>query len=325
MPGMPKFLPYLRAGLVLLACLVAPSVLRAQADCPKAPALDAPALQAMQAAARDRGMLWRVEKDGRSSWLYGTIHAARMEWLLPGPAVAGAIQASDVVAVELDISDPSLPAAIAKSGGAAISERLLDAPRRERIEQLGRKACVPAGALQPLRPFMQVITLAMFDARWSGIHPEFAIDAVLVGLARAAGKRVVALETAEQQLAALMPASDAEELELVDSALADMEQGKGRAMLRRLTDVWANGDEPMLLRFPEWCECMRTPLERTVLRRVNDDRNAGLADKLAALHDGGARVFAGVGLLHMSGAQALPALMRARGFNVQRIPFRTTP
>ncbi|NPC58771.1 TraB/GumN family protein [Caenimonas soli] len=322
---MPRLLPHLRAGLVLLACLIAPSVLRAQADCPKAPAPDAPALAAMQAAARDRGMLWRVEKGGRSSWLYGTIHAARMEWLMPGPAVAGAIQASDVVAVEIDISDPDLPAVFAKSGGAAISERLLDAPRRERIERLGRKACVPAGALQPLRPLMQVITLAMFDARWSGIHPEFAIDAVLVGLARAAGKRVVALETAEQQLAALMPASDAEELELVDGALADMEQGTGRTMMRQLTDVWANGDEPTLLRFPEWCECMRTPLERTFYRRLNDDRNAALADKLAALHDGGARVFAGVGLLHMTGAQALPALMRARGFNVQRIPFRATP
>ena len=322
---MAKLLPHLRAGLVLLACLIAPSVLRAQADCPKTPALDAPALQAMQASARDRGMLWRVEKGGRTSWLYGTIHAARMEWLVPGPAVAGAIQASDVIAVELDISDPGVLAAFANSGGAAISDRLLDPPRRERIARLARKACVPAGALQPLRPLMQAITLAMYDARWTGIHPEFAIEGVLIGFARAAGKRVVGLETAEQQLAALAPATDAEELELVDSTLADIEQGKGRAVLRRLTDMWANADEPTLLRFAEWCDCMRTPAERTLYRRINDDRNAGLADKLAALHDGGARVFAGVGLLHMSGPQALPTLMRARGFNVQRVPFRATP
>jgi hypothetical protein len=325
MPGMSRLLSRLRASLVLLACLVAPSVLRAQAECPKTPALDAPALQAMQAAARDRGILWRVEKGGRTSWLYGTIHAARKEWLVPGPTVAGAIEASDVVAVELDLSDPSLPAAFAGAGGAAISERLLDAPRRQRIDRLARKACVPAGALQPLRPLMQVVTLVIFDARWTGIHPEFAIDAVLIGFARTAGKRVVGLETAEQQLAALTPASDAEELELVDSTLADMEQGKGRAALRQLTDVWASGNESALQRFPEWCECMRTPAERTFYRRINDERNAGLADKLAALHDGGARVFAGVGLLHMSGPQALPTLMRARGFNVQRVPFRTTP
>src|SRR5688572_22905213 len=108
MPGMVKLLCHLRAGLVMLACLVAPSVLRAQDDCPKAPALNAQALQAMQAAARDRGMLWRIEKGGRTSWLYGTIHAARMEWLVPGPAVTGAMQASDVVALELDISDPKV-------------------------------------------------------------------------------------------------------------------------------------------------------------------------------------------------------------------------
>lgn len=323
MRAMPNLLHRARAALLLVACLAAAPLVRAQAECPAAPALTVERLQSLQATASDRGMLWRAEKDGRTSWLYGTVHLGRLEWLMPGPTVARALAASDVVAVELDITDPGVARAFARSDDAQVSRRLLDSPRRERIERLGRQACVPAAVLQALRPLMQVMTLALFDARFLGMHPEFAIDGMLIGFARSGGKRLVALETPEGQLAALAPASDEEELELVESSLQDMETGKGRAMLRRMAEVWAEGDEAALDSFAQWCDCMRTPAERRLYVRVNDERNLGLADKIAALHDGGARVFAGVGLLHMSGAQALPALLRARGFNVQRVPFRS--
>jgi uncharacterized protein len=46
-----------------------------------------------------------------------------------------------------------------------------------------------------------------------------------------------------------------------------------------------------------------------------------LADSIAALHRGGERVFAAVGALHMFGPQGLPALLAARGFEVERVAF----
>jgi uncharacterized protein YbaP (TraB family) len=67
-----------------------------------------------------------------------------------------------------------------------------------------------------------------------------------------------------------------------------------------------------------------TDAERRLYQRLNDDRNPALADKLAALH-GGSPFFAGVGALHMIGTQALPALLRARGFQVERILFDPLP
>ena len=42
-------------------------------------------LDEAQRHARDRGFLWKLEKDGRTSWLYGTVHVARLEWAFPGP------------------------------------------------------------------------------------------------------------------------------------------------------------------------------------------------------------------------------------------------
>ena len=45
---------------------------------------------------------------GRTSWLYGTVHVARLPWMFPGPAVVKALNASRTVALELDMLDPDI-------------------------------------------------------------------------------------------------------------------------------------------------------------------------------------------------------------------------
>ena len=76
--------PLRRARRLLAAALTAwPLLAAAQDDCPPPPAPpSAETLALAQGAARDRGFLWRLEKDGRSSWLYGTLHLARLEMRL---------------------------------------------------------------------------------------------------------------------------------------------------------------------------------------------------------------------------------------------------
>jgi hypothetical protein len=53
----------------------------------------------------DRGMLWRIERDGRTSWLYGTIHVGRGDWVRPGPTIQKALTQSDTLALEIDSRD----------------------------------------------------------------------------------------------------------------------------------------------------------------------------------------------------------------------------
>jgi uncharacterized protein YbaP (TraB family) len=50
--------------------------------------------------------------------------------------------------------------------------------------------------------------------------------------------------------------------------------------------------------------------------------NPGLARNIDALHAEGKRVFAAVGSLHMVGPLGLPALLRERGYKVERVDFR---
>jgi uncharacterized protein len=205
-------------------------------------------------------------------------------------------------------------------GDAARETRVL-ADLRPRIDRLAVRACLPGERLAALRPLFQLMTLSLLEAGRDGFHPELGVDSVLFGMARRLGKPFVALETAAGQLAALVPDSEADERVLMQRGLQDLESGAGREQLMRLLQAWADGDEALLASYPQWCKCLDTPAEQRFFWRLNDDRNAVMADRIAAMHAGGQRVFAGVGALHMTGPNALPALLAARGFQVERIPF----
>lgn len=311
--------PWLLASLLLLASAFASAQSPSSSCPPPAPGIDSLLGAGLDATPRDRGFLWRLEKDGRVSWLYGTVHVNRMEWLLPGPRVQEALAGSEVLALELDPSDPELARAFADAGDPARTQRLT-ADLQPRLARLARRECLPPDSLAKQRPLLQLASLALAEARREGLHPELGVDAMLWVLAQQAGKPVVALETAAGQLALMSAATEADERELLQQGVADLESGSGRAMLRRLLQAWADGSEAELASYPQWCACLDTPAERRYLQRLNDDRNPAMAARLATLHAAGRPFFAAVGALHMTGPQALQELLRARGFQVQRVP-----
>ena len=65
-------------------------------------------IQAAQRDARDRGFLWRVTKQGRSSYLFGTLHLGKMPWIFHGPRLREALAQTDTLALELDLTDPAM-------------------------------------------------------------------------------------------------------------------------------------------------------------------------------------------------------------------------
>jgi hypothetical protein len=308
-------------GLALaLLVLTGPA---ARADCP--PQASAPSqaqVQAGQREARDRGPLWRLEKDGREAWLYGTLHVGKLAWVFPGPQLTKALQASDTVALELDLGDPAVLAALAR-GQEVLRQREAAQPvpaaLRARLTALAAAACVDAPPFRALPAVLQASALAVLSARRDGLDPAYGQDAVLAALARASGKTLVSLESAEAQLALLAPADPAALAPLLRRTAEQLETGQARGVLVRLADLWAAGDLDALAQYAHWCGCVVSDEDRAELVRLNDGRNPALADAIAALHASGRRVLAAVGALHMTGPASLPALLAARGFRVERV------
>jgi uncharacterized protein YbaP (TraB family) len=290
--------------------------------CP--PVVEQPAPEAVQAAmrkARDHGFLWRISKNGRTSYLFGTIHVAKFDWMFPGPSVMQAIQAADTVALELDGLDADMQNRLV-AGMASMPSAALPASLVKRIQQLAGAECIPYEALAKLSPELQVTTLTMMVGRRDGLEASYAIDTVLAGIGHGAKKNMVSLETPEMQLQLLQMQSPQETISFVQEGLDEMESGRSRSLLNRMSRDWANADYAEMSHFDEWCECLDSEIERVVMKRLLDGRNPDLAAHIDALHSNGKQVFAAVGSLHMFGPVGLPALMAKRGYRVERVDFK---
>jgi len=269
-------------------------------------------------AGRDRGFLWRLNRDGRISYLYGTVHVAQVDWMFPGATLLEAVRSSDVVALELDMLDPDiaqrLRAGMSPKPGQALPGALTD-----RLLAQVKAACLPDQLMSALSPEMVAATLVAMSGRRDGLDPAYGIDGFYAGLARGMKKTVLSLETPEMQLAILQGRTPQETQALVEQALDGLEARKVSPMLMRIAQIWAAGRFGELDRYEQWCECLNSDSDRTFYRRMLDERNPALAERIDALHAGGRKVFAAVGSLHMIGASGLPGLMARRGYQVERV------
>lgn len=310
----------LKTWLLGLALLGATATATASTDCPPAPQIPTAAQSAELAqAATDRGFLWRLSRDGRSSYLYGSLHIGRAAWLFPGPALRQAWAETELLALELDLGDPATLQALALAGQARTP---LPQAVQKRMDEQSRAVCLPPQALAALHPILQVSTLALFQARWDGLDAAFGQEMALMALARQQSRPIVALENAEEQMQALIPADAKEAQQLVEQSLAQLERQQVRGSMLKLTQVWAAGDLARLQSYEQWCDCVKTAADRRWFSKLNDGRNPQLAARIAALHAAGKPVLAAVGALHMSGPQALPRLLQTLGFSVERLPPR---
>lgn len=285
----------------------------AQADCPPTPALPTAAQTGTWAAAApDRGPLWRISRGGHSSFLFGSLHIGKADWAYPGPALRRAWDETEVLAVELDPAD-IVPALAALPPAAPLPPVLA-----RRVEAQARVACLSPGVLAAFPVTLQLSTLTLLEARRDGFDVGWGQDLMLLNRAKAEGRPVQSLETVQEQLAALEPTA-AELPEVVDGTLKQLQRGQMRAPLRKLADTWVRGDMKTLADYPRWCGCADTPAERAWFKRLNDDRNLVLAERIGALHGAGQRLLVAVGALHMTGPQGLPRLLAVQGFTVEAV------
>lgn len=271
--------------------------------------------------ARDHGFMWRISKDGHTSYLYGTMHVGKPDWAFPGPNMTRALRATDTVALELDMSDAGIRRDMAK-GMASLHPLSLPASLEKRMRQQADAACVPYASLAKLSPEFQITILTMMAGRWDGLDASYAIDSVLAGLGHGAKKYVVSLETPEAQLRLLQMKDAQGTITFVRESLDELETGRSRNLLKRISRMWADADHAGMEHYSEWCDCLNTENERELMKRILDERNPALADSIDTLHASGKRVFAAVGSLHMFGPSGLPLLMFKRGYRVERVELK---
>lgn len=269
-----------------------------------------------QKQATDRGFLWRLSRDGRDSFLYGTIHAGRPEWFALGPRVESALFRTGVLALEINVTDPTVLAELRRAGSGA--PRALPDEVMQSLRAAWAAECLPEADLAQGATEFHATQLAVAQAQRQGLFPLYGAESVLLMRSLRAERPVAGLESVQTQLSALLARSDDEAVTKVREMLAERQRPEAARSLERLARAWAGNDLQDLEAYTEWCDCLNTPTERETYARLVDGRNPGLAEAIERLHQR-VSVFAAVGALHMVGPQGLPGLMEARGFKVQRV------
>lgn len=296
------------------------SVFAAPADAAACPPQAAPPTRELirqaQQQATDRGLLWRLSRGGRDSYLYGTLHAGRPDWLALGPRTDAALARTGVLALEINVVDPAVQAALREvTQGPA---RRLPAELMQALREAWSAECLPADDLDQGATEFLVTHLAIAQAQRQGLFPLYGAESALLMRSLRTERPVVGLESVQTQLDSLLARSETEAVEMVREALADWRDPRAPQILERLTRAWACGDLQDLETYADWCECLQTPTERETFARLLDGRNPGMANAIERLH-AEVSVFAAVGALHLIGPQGLPALLRAKGFTVSRV------
>lgn len=293
----------------------------AKTECP--PTAQAPTQEQLADGfknAKDRGALWTLRKDGRTSYLYGTLHVGKMAWAFPGPQLTQALRATEVLAVEVDVTAPSTQAEMQAAMGQA-AKLDLNEKDRARLDAQADAACIPRAALASMHPVMQGITYVVLAGRHEGLDPAFGQEPNLLAFARAQQRPIVSLESIASQMAVLLPKDPSAARQGFDRLLTDLEAGKSRSQLARIGKAWEAGDLDAVGSLEKLCQCQPTDEERAFSKVLNDDRNPFIAQRIAEEHAKGKPVLAAVGLLHMTGPNALTTLLSAQGFEVTRVAY----
>ena len=309
-----------RAALIIItAGLLSSSGLAAQTPpapvCPPSPVPDQATFERVTRTPQpDRGLLYEISRDGHRAHLYGTLHVAKLEWAVPGPTIAKTLRQATQLLVELDPTDPSLPARLS----GLLAERPdqpsvagLSIAQQARVKRLITAGCLEPKAFEDKPAALAVAGLLALSARDAGFYPDLGIDASLVGFARAVHKPVVALETVEEQ--ADLVAFSEDELETM---LAQIDSGEAREGLLQIAAAWASGDEAGLA---QALVCEPPDCDRQRHARLFDDRNEVMAERISARMKYVGGDFFAVGAGHLVGERNLLDALRARGFTMRRL------
>lgn len=294
-------------------------------------AADPADIRAQIDSAPARGLFYEIRKDGKTAFLFGTLHVGTPDFFPLERRATDALIRSTGLVVEIDITQAdALLAAMQRHAllpnGETLDALLAPALRTRLQTQLDTLA-LPREAVQAFKPWMAALTLTMGGIRQSGFDGGYATDGFLIGLAKGLDKPVAELESTDEQLGLFDSMPRADQIAFLDEVLQSMENGKLAADTRALVSAWLAGDADALGRLAGESLDENPRSGPWMQQKLFTERNYRMAERIERLLADGQSPFVAVGALHLVGPDGLPALLAGRGYHVADLypqPLQTT-
>jgi len=234
-------------------------------------------------------------------------------------AVKTAFDRSQQVVLELVMPDPAkMQTLVMATGvtkdGPTLTEQL-PADKRAAYAKAVTDLGLPANAFDRFRPWLAATNLSIAPLSKLGYDAANGPEQVITAAAKAAGKPVTGLETAEQQLGYFGGLSQQAQLQFLGSTIDELP--KLETTMATMVDEWAKGDPEALAR--EMNESLKDSPE--VAKALLIDRNARWAEWVANRMKSPGTVFVAVGAGHLAGVDSVQAQLAKLGMKAERVTY----
>ncbi|ADJ65769.1 TraB/GumN family protein [Herbaspirillum seropedicae] len=270
-----------------------------------------------------RGALYEVSDGRHTLLLFGTIHVGAPDFYPLEPRLRQALAAAPVLALELDPQNAAaMQEAAQRHGLYPPGQHLLDQlapPLRQRTMATLQRLGLPEQGVQNLRPWMLALALTVQEYARHGYQSALAVDSHLAASVRAHGGQILELESAERQMRLFSQLSDAQQAQFLDDTLKELQDSHLNRRIDTLVDAWRHADSAGLASALRELQEDDSFTSRFTLKNLLRDRNPGLATGIAALLRRQDKAVAGIGILHLTGPDSVPALLAKQGLQVRQL------
>ena len=264
-----------------------------------------------------RPALWAIKDQDTTIYLFGTIHLLKPEIRWFEGAVRDAFDRAEEVVLEVADKDDagsqeSILLRAMQPDGVTLSAKLDEDARTAYFAAL-EKHGVPAALFDRVKPWFAAFTLAVLPLQSMGYTPESGADRAIHIAATKAGKRVIGLETADEQIGFFESMPEELQLVMLNQTIAELPELQ--STIETMISAWSMGDLEMLAAVMNETVEVSPEIERILLT----DRNARWVDWIAARLARPGTVFVAVGAGHLAGSGSLQEMLAMRDIHPVRV------
>ncbi len=281
-------------------------------------------LLVMSTAARSAGEqpappFWRVTNAANETYILGSMHLGTPKmYPLPAP-IRDALSRAKIIALEID-STAITPRQLARMQALGTypqgeSLRAHAGPQRwTEMTALCHRLAVDCDRLVKRRPWLAALELVLAAVAKAGFNALHGIE-VHILLNKPAATRIIELESFEAQLAVLSGFVNEEALAYLMETIESFDDID--TVLRELADAWLYGRDEDLDRLIN--QEMRGSKVKDLYKKMIVDRNHTMADGIEELLRQQEPTLVVVGAGHVVGVDSIPNVLKARGWQLERV------
>lgn len=228
--------------------------------------------------------LWRIETEGKPSYLCGSVHLMSKDQFPLPAAIENAFENADNLVVEVDISsgneivqDPS--AMMQMYYESRTVKDVLPPDIYKKTEEIFEELNLPLVMFNSFKPWVLATTIVQTRMEQLGYTADLGLDLYFLRQAHKTGKPVLQLETAGAQITMMSSLSEELQIAMLKDSLNDM--GNFTDELKGMFKAWSTGDTKAMKEIVEE-DGLQTKERKELHQILLTDRNREMAAKIAA-------------------------------------------